>query len=147
MNFVAAEVFGVLMRWVHLTSAVFTIGGFAYARLVEAPSLAALPPEDRSVLAPLSSARFRPLIYSGIVGLLVSGLTNLLINPGHTRYYYTWFGIKMLLALHVFAAGWLVLRPSGAHPDEHARRARRMSGILISGLLAILVAAYLRRIF
>jgi hypothetical protein len=147
MSFLAAEVFGVLMRWVHLASVVFTIGGFAYARLVEVPSLAAIPPEDRSAMMPLCSARFRPLIYSGIAGLLVSGLCNFLINPGHSRYYYTWFGIKMLLALHVFAAGLLVLRPSGADPDDQARRARRMSGILISGLLTILVAAYLRRIY
>jgi len=147
MNLIALEVLGVLMRWMHITSAVFTIGGIAYARLIEGPAIQAVPPEDSSVMLELSNARFRSLIYAGIGGLVVSGLYNLLSHPGHTRYYYGWLGVKMLLALHVFAVALWIVKPVSAELQEQVKRAGRLSGTLVSGLFAILIAAYLRRIF
>ncbi|HXN48833.1 MAG TPA: hypothetical protein VN893_19440 [Bryobacteraceae bacterium] len=141
------EVVGILMRWAHIASAAVLIGGLVYARLVVAPMLQESSPEERGEALDGLGNRFRPLVYSAIGGLLVSGLYNLLTHPGHTPYYHAWFGVKVLLALHVFAAAALAVRSSRAPSEEEARRLRRMSGAILTGMLAILIGAYLRLIF
>jgi hypothetical protein len=50
-------------------------------------------------------------------------------------------GVKLLLAMHVFAVGILISRP------HNPRRGRMMTGAAISGLAIIAIAAYLRHIF
>ncbi len=135
----ALEVLGVLLRWVHITSAAVLVGGVAYARLVEAPVLRALADDERKEAWQALTARYGPLVYASIAGLLVSGVYRLLAHPGHTAYYHLWFGIKMLAALHIFAASALMVR----RPMKEGR----LDSILISGALAILIADYLGRIF
>jgi hypothetical protein len=135
MVWAAAEVFGIIMRWAHIVSAALLVGGMVYARMVAAPLLG-----DPDVLRQLG-VRFRPLVYAAIVGLIVSGLYNYLMHMGHTRYYEFWFGVKILLALHVFAGSILALR------SGDAKALRRMTGVILSGLAVILIAAYLRRIY
>jgi hypothetical protein len=49
------------------------------------------------------------------------------------------FGVKMLLALHVFSVAILVTAP------KNPRRARQLLGAAISGLAIILISAYLNR--
>ncbi len=144
---IALEVLGVLSRWLHIVSAVLLIGGAIYARAVAVPALRALPLDDQADAWAVLVARFRPMVYAAIAGLLVSGTYNLLIHPGHTRLYNIWFGIKMLLAAHVFAAAMLAVKAPGEKPEDESRRVHRLSGVAISGLLVLLVAAYLRRIY
>jgi putative copper export protein len=140
------EVFGILMRWAHIVSAAVLIGGLVYARLVVAPVLGESP-EEKAEASQSLAARFRPLVLAAIAGLIVSGLYNFLMHRGHTPYYHAWFGVKILLALHVFAASWLGVRSSRAPDQEEAKRLRRMSGAILSGLAVILIAAYLRLIY
>jgi uncharacterized membrane protein len=148
MVLMAAEMIGILMRWAHIASAVVLIGGILYARAVAFPALANAGEDDGpGPLFERLTLRYRPMVYAAIAGLVVSGLYNFLIHRGHTRYFYTWFGIKILLALHVFAASILAVRPSEATPQEETRRLRRMTGVVVSGLLIILISAYLRRIY
>jgi putative copper export protein len=141
------EVVGILMRWAHIVSAAVLIGGLVYARLVVAPVLGESSPEERAEALDGLGNRFRPLVYAAIGGLVVSGLYNFLTHPGHTPYYHAWFGVKVLLALHVFAASALAVRSSRAPNEEEARRLRRMTGAIATGMLAILIAAYLRLIY
>ncbi len=147
MALIALEVLRVLMRWVHIVSGVLLIGGAAYARAAVSPAFEVLPLEDREEAWQRLALRYRPLIYAAIAGLIVSGVYNVLIHRGHSAYYLMWFAIKMLLAAHVFAAAILWTREADAKPADDAARDRRMSGILISGLLVLLVAAYLGIIY
>ena len=62
-----------------------------------------------------------------------------LTTPGHSQLYHIVLGVKLLLALHVFAATVALCMP--------ARRPRKMAGIAVSGLLIIAISAYLRRSF
>ena len=87
------------------------------------------------------------MVYAAIAGLVVSGLYNFLTRTGHTRYFEMWFGIKVLLALHVFAGAILAVKSSNATPQAETQRARRMTGVIITGLLVILISAYLRLIY
>jgi hypothetical protein len=51
-----------------------------------------------------------------------------------------WFGIKMLLVLHIFATAIMITIPA----NNEGKRARRMTGMVYSGLIVFLISAYLR---
>ena len=134
------EILTALMRWVHLTSVVTLIGGIFYARFVMVPAGLALSADTRTTFDEGAAARFRPLIFTAIAGLLLSGVYNFLSKPGHSPVYHMLFGIKMLLVLHVFSIAILVTAP------RNSRRARQLLGAAISGLVIILISAYLKGI-
>jgi uncharacterized membrane protein len=136
-----ADALNVFMRWLHISSVATLIGGMIFGRLVMVPSAGALSAETRVALGERAAAAFRPLVGGAVAGLLVSGIYNILSNPGHTVKYHILLGIKLVLVMHVFAVSWLIVQPN------NQRRARQMMGALISGLCIILISAYLRRIF
>lgn len=135
------DVLAVIMRWLHIASVVTLIGGMLYASVVIAGALGALAPEQAATLTEKAAERFRPLVWLAIAALILSGIYNVLAAPGHSSRYLVLFAIKLLLVLHVFAAAILAMRP------HNPRRARQMTGAFLSGLLIILLSAYLRRIF
>jgi len=135
------DVLGVFARWLHIASVVTLIGGMLYASMVMAASARALTQEAAQTLFENAAARFRPLVWSAIIALTLSGIYNLLTTPGHSARYRLLLAVKLLLVLHVFAAALLAVRP------HNPRRARQMTGAFISGLIIILISAYLRRIF
>ena len=128
------------MRWVHIASAVTLIGGILYARFVMFPVAAKLSPEARTALDESTASHFRPLVFAAMAGLLLSGIYNYLLKPGHSVRYHGAFGLKMLLALHVFSVAILVTAPN------NPRRARQLFGAAISGLAIVLIGAYLKGI-
>lgn len=129
------------MRWLHISSMATLVGGLIYGRLALTPALESLAQDARGAFGDKVSARFRPLSYAAVAGLILSGLYNLLSTPGHTARYHMLLGIKLLLVAHVFAVTILIGQP--ARP----RRSRLMAGAFVSGLVIILISAYLRRIF
>ncbi|MBZ5624248.1 MAG: hypothetical protein LAQ69_36955 [Acidobacteriia bacterium] len=131
----------VTMRWIHIASMATLIGGILYGRLVMAPAIATLAPDARESLGDTVAALFRPLVYIAITGLVVSGTFNLLTTTGHRPIYHMLFGVKMLLALHVFAVSILIVQP------KNPRRVRMMTGTMISGLIILAIAAWLRLVF
>lgn len=132
------EFLRVLMRWVHIGSTASLVGGVLYGAVVLWPSL---PPEARAECAGRAAARFRTIALAAILGLIVSGIYNILIMPGHSPRYHMWLGIKLLLALHVFAVALMLAANKARRP------ARAMTGAAISGFVIIAIAAYLRLIF
>lgn len=113
-----------LMLGVHL---------FAIAALMSAPLQALF---NRTV-APLP--RQRALIMSIIV--LFTGFQNFTTVMGEIAKgsgYHMWFGIKVLLALHVMAINVVVSNPQ----SDDAKKLRLLQGAGISGFIAILLATY-----
>ena len=135
------EALNVIMRWLHISSVITLIGGVLYGRLVFFPGLRTIAPEARTALDETASAAFRPLVYLAVGCITLSGLYNIFSNPGHSPRYHILLGIKLLLVMHVFAVSWLIVQPN------NPRRTRMMTGTVISGVLIILISAYLRRIF
>lgn len=131
-----AEALDVVMAWLHLSGAAVLVGGILYASALAAPG-----PEAGRGLAGKAVQAFRPLIYCAIAALVVSGLYRILANPGHSPRYHALLGIKLLLAMHVFAISALIFRKDGE------RRGRLIAGAAISGFIVIAIASYLRRIF
>jgi putative copper export protein len=134
------DVLTTLMRWLHLSSVAALIGGILYARFVIAPSESFLPGEAHLKLDERAAAHFRPVVFTAISCLLVSGVFNLLTHPGHSSLYHALLGVKFLLALHVFAVAILIAQPG------NKKRNRQMFGAAISGLTVILISNYLRGI-
>ena len=129
-----------LMRWLHLSSVVTLVGGILYARFVIAPSESFLPVDAHITLVERAAAHFRPVVFGSIICLVISGLFNYIIKPGHTALFHALFGIKILLALHVFAVAILIAQPG------NKRRNRQMFGAAVSGLTIILIAGFLKGI-
>jgi hypothetical protein len=102
-----------VMRWLHIASVIVLLGGVFYAWMV-AGDLA---------------AGFKPVAYTAIGVILVSGLYNFLSKSSFAPHYQAWFGVKILLALHVFAA--LILYKGG--------RRRSLTGVLISGAFILAI--------
>ena len=134
------EILTALMRWVHISSAVTLIGGILYARFIMLPAAAGLSPEARTALDEHAAARFRPVMYAAMAGLVIAGTYRLLSNPGHSPLYHALFGIKILLALHVFSVAILTGAP------HNPRRARQLFGAAVSGVAVLLISAYLKGI-
>ena len=135
------DILTVIMRWLHLSSMATLLGGILYWRLVLTPASEALPPETRQTLGDKAASIFSPIVFASIAGLLISGIFKYLTSPGHQPIYHMIFGIKMLLALHVFAVAILIARPG------NPRRTRMLTGTMISGLVIVLLSAWLRHIF
>lgn len=129
------------MLWLHLASIAILIGGLLYGSLALRSMGEVAPPDVVQGISDRTAARFRPRVYITILALMFSGLYNLLSTPGHSTRYKILLAVKLLLVLHVFAVAILAVRP------RVERRARMMYGAAISGLVVILLSAYLRRIF
>jgi hypothetical protein len=107
----------VSMRWLHFASIAVLLGGVFYARFA-AGDLA---------------RGFNPMAYAAIGGILISGTYNFLSKQAFPPHYHMWFGIKILLALHIFAA--MVL---------YRGKSRSLTGIIISGAIVIAISGWLR---
>ena len=117
-------VLGIAMRWVHIASMAVLLGGLFYA----------------AGAAGTVAGWFRSRIYWAVAGLLASGTYNFLMKPAYPPGYHMWFGIKMLLVLHIFAVA-LLLAKRNSDPGKHLRW---MKGVLASGAVILAISAYLR---
>jgi uncharacterized membrane protein len=132
------DAFGIILRWLHIASMATLLGGIIFWRLVIAPTGLE---KERGALVETLAAGFRPLVFLSIGGLVLSGAINYVSTPGHSKLYHAIFGVKLLLALHVFAVSILIVQPN------HPRRTRLVTGTMISGLLILFISAWLRRHF
>jgi len=129
-----------VMRWVHFASMAALLGGIVYARLVMLPAIDTLAPDARKALAATTAALYRPVVFAAIGGLLVSGLFNIFTKVGHSPMYHMMLGVKILLAMHVFAVAILVVQP------DNPRRSRMLTGAILSGVVILAIATYLSHI-
>ena len=134
----------VFFRFLHIASVVLLIGGAAYARQVATPTLNALPNELRQRAASNAQKRYRATLFVLLIVVLGSGLYNFFTSPKHGETYQIWFGLKMLLVAHIFASAILwAISPYGDVAVEGSGK-RRLLSVAISGLVVVLISAYLR---
>ena len=136
----------IFSRWLHILAAAVAVGGLIYARLIVSPSLGILDADQRARILSQLSARFRPIVVAVIVILVATGSYNLLsiLQEGVVTAYHMAFGIKFLLALHIFGMLFLVSAPPSGDAARDAKRSRLMTGAVISGLIVLALGAYLR---
>jgi hypothetical protein len=134
------DILSPLVRWIHLTSVIALVGGIFFWRFVMDPSTKKITPEDYRELEEGAALHFRPLVWVVIAALVLSGLYNYLAKGAHTSTYEILFGIKILLVLHVLSVTILATAPN------NTRRGRQLFGAAISGLIIVLISAFLKGI-
>jgi hypothetical protein len=130
----------VFFRALHILCAITLLGGIMAWRFAAIPAESALAQETRAKMGNATAARWMPWILTAVAGLIISGIYNFLHKTGLTPVYHAFFGVKMLLALHVFAAAILAARPN------NARRKRQLTGVVVSGIIIVILSAVLRGI-
>ena len=128
----------IFMLALHILCAVTLVGGAIAWRFATLPGIRLLDPGVRAKVDNAVAAAWRPVVISAILGLLISGVYNFMHRPVKTPTFHMLFGIKMLLALHVFAVSYLATRP------DNARRSRQLTGIVISGLVILVISSAFR---
>jgi len=133
-------------RFIHISSVVIFLGGVFYARQVLVPVLNTLPEDVRMQSAAGSQIRYRATLFVLLLLIVVSGLYNFLsyAGPKHGQAYQMWFGIKMLFVAHILASAILWATSPYGDVAVAGKSKRRLLSISISGLLAVLISAYLR---
>lgn len=128
----------IFMLALHILCAVTLVGGAVAWRFAAIPGIQLLDPGTRAKVDNAVAAAWRPVVLSAIAGILISGVYNFMHRPVKTSTFHMLFGIKMLLALHVFAVSYLATRP------DNARRSRMLTGIVISGVVILIISATFR---
>ena len=124
------DFFPYLARVIHIASAVLLLGGLCYAWNLSKYNLL---PENPAY-------GFRPAVWSLVAALFLTGTYNLVNKLPVPKEYHMLFGIKFLLFLHIAAVSILLVKPNTT-PEK---RARMLTGLVVSGLSMILVSAALR---
>jgi hypothetical protein len=143
MGLLAKALVGVCWRWVHITSVALLVGGLAYARFVVVPAISGLAPESRAAVVNKLVSKYRPFLLLILVALLASGLFNIFTKAAFPPHYQIWFGIKMLLVMHIYATAMILAAP-GAQSLTGPRWPRLMLSMVVSGFCIILISALLR---
>lgn len=135
-----------LSRFVHIGSVVMFLGSVFYARQVLVPVLNVIPENIRMTSAAGAQLRFRVVLWTLLVLIVGSGLYNFLSydGPKHTTTYQIWFGIKMLLVLHILATAILWGTSPYGDVNVSGKSSRRLASMVASGILVIAISAYLR---
>ena len=136
--------FHVLFRFIHISSVIALLGGIVFARQVFVPALNTLPEDIRLEAAGRAQRKYRGTLFTLLVLIVGSGVYNFLGGPKHSYAYQMWFGIKMLLVAHIVSAAILWVTSPYGDVTVAGKSKRRLASIAISGLVVVLISAYLR---
>src|SRR5688500_5692620 len=101
------DVFGILLRWMHILAAITAVGGLIFMRVALLPAVATLPEASRPEFHDAIRSRWARPVQLSLMFLLLSGIVNIIsmenqYDLGKVAPYRLLFGIKFLLALPVF---------------------------------------------
>jgi uncharacterized membrane protein len=135
------------VQWIHVTAALLGVGGMAFLLFILMPSLGALPPEQRALLAKQVMDRFRWVLWSVILVLLVSGLYSIRQYYWEAAWGKSWtlLTVKILLSLFLFVIVLALTLPFKLFERVRARRQVWFSIALGLAGAVIFISAYLRR--
>ncbi len=138
--------FHLLARFLHVGSVVILLGGIFYARQILVPTLNRLPEPERLTTSAFSHAQFRGILLTLLAVTVLSGFYNFYSysGPKHSSTYQMWFGIKMLLVLHVLATAILWSTSKQSDVLVGSRSNRRLFSLIVSGFVIVFISAYLR---
>lgn len=131
-----------VMRWLHILSAVVVAGGTLFLVLVVQPGIKRHAPEEaRAALEGFILTRWKMVFHPLILVFLITGFYNYLFV---TRFlhegqgvYHALFGVKFLLALVVFVLG--IAATSKMAWSERLRTGRGLWALLVASLVAVVL--------
>jgi putative copper export protein len=144
--------FNVVVRWIHITSAVVGVGGMAFLALVLLPAVQRGGADAARAALDAALPGFRSMLLTVIAMLLLTGFYNLsLVIPKANGLgdlkptYHMVLGMKMLLAFVLFGTASMVAaagrRPGGFQP----RHSQLLAVSLVLAAAILFLSATLRR--
>ena len=138
-----SELIQVILRIVHVATAIVLVGGSVFMRFALMPAAAGLGDAEHEALRERLMGRWRRFVHGGIALLLASGLYNYVVvmvplHKGDGRYHML-VGIKMLLALVLFFLAAALVGRSSALQGLRGDKARTTLTVMI--LLAASIVA------
>ncbi len=146
------EFLPLLMRWIHVVSAIVAVGGATFMWLVLHPAAARYIPDEEETggryFRDAIRRRWMIVIHVCIAGFLVSGFYNFfaVTLPEHQGQwlYHALFGLKFLLSLPVF---FLAIGLSSTRPwaQRFAGRPRTwLAALLVMAFAVVLLGGFMR---
>jgi uncharacterized membrane protein len=113
------EIVSLLMRWMHILSAIALMGGTIFMRFALHPSLATLAADQQKALKAAVRGHWSKWVMASSGFLLISGIVNIVLftraGEVEAKLYHPIVSVKMLLALVImFIASVLVGRSANA---------------------------------
>ena len=136
------DIVAIISRWAHILSMTFLAGGALFACLALMPAMAGMAEAERSKLGDRIADSLRTWIFLAVAVLILSGLYNFFHKAMYPAGYHAWFGVKVLLALHVIAVSILL----GKTGVTFEKRKRWVTGIAVSAVLVIGISAVLKNL-
>ena len=137
-----------LMRWIHVGTAIVVVGGLIFYRLVFVPvAERILSEEERERLHEPLMRRWKMYIHPPIILFLISGFYNFIfvtsaLHQGQ-RVYHALFGLKFLLALGIFAL--LIIMTSTMDWSQKLRKNQALWSVLIVlTAVVVLLGGYMK---
>jgi len=144
----APDPIALIMRWVHILSAITMLGGSIFVRFVLSPAAAGLSDDSRTTLIGGIRARWSKFLMVLIALFLVSGFYNYLMvtAPAHKGQpqYHMVMGIKMLLAFVVFFLASALAGRRKLAQKLQSKAAVWMLITVLLGVAIVLLSGYLR---
>lgn len=128
-----------VLRWLHILSAVTLAGGVIFSRFALAPSTETLPEAARNEIGAAIRSRWSKLVMISSGLLLVTGLVNFMFVIQRYQVekpYHMVFGIKFLLSLGVFMLSALLAGRTSA-ADKLRQNERRWLNVNVLLVLAV----------
>ena len=149
-NDTASQPFGlvIVMRWVHILSAIGMLGGALFIRVVLKSAIPTLPEEAREPFAVTVRARWKKLVMLYATLLIVSGFYNYLMvtrfDHPDTPLYHALFGIKFLMAMAVFALAMFLVGRTSLAQRIQSQDKLYLSLLAAMGIGVVLIAGYMK---
>lgn len=144
----AEFILALVMRWAHIVSAVFTLGGFVFIPFVLLPVVSAqLAESERGSFRDAVMKRWKPFFHPFILLFLLSGFYNYMavtapLHQGQALYH-ALFGIKFLLAIAFFGLA-IVATSTMAWSEKMRARSGIWVLLVLTGLSIVLIAGFLK---
>ena len=134
----------ILLRWVHVVSAVLAVGGAFFLLIALPRGIDPLDSEQREAVFLRCRRAFKFVVHPSILGLLVSGVYNTINNwkwyLANPKLMHAFFGVHLLLAVVVISVSlWLL---AGREPKRGHRTWLKANVFLM--LLTIAAASGLK---
>jgi len=138
----------IILRVVHIATAIVLVGGTVFLRFVLLPSLEKLPEEVQLDLKDSLANRWKRIVHAGIALLLASGFYNYLVvmRPMHAsdKRYDMFVGIKMLLAFLLFFLASALVGRSQALKKFRDRSSATLLVMIVLALTIVGISGYLK---
>lgn len=139
-----------IMRWIHIGSAITVVGGTVFTLFVLLPAAREILHEEHLKLRAAVLRRWKWFVHIGIALFLISGLYNYLVvmRPLHKGdgLYHALMGTKILLALGVFGLAEMLVGRSKLADQLRQNASKFLTINLTLAALIIMISGFVRTI-